>query len=302
MEIIYLDANDIKPLCTNLSLCLGYFDGLHLGHQKVIQEAVLDSIGPVGVVTFSQAPSFISKKHETEMVLMSNRMKARELEKIGVSYLIVLEANEKLIKMTVDQFIIKILSKLRPKCIYCGPDYRFGYLRMGDPTALKKYFKVKVVSEYRINDEKVSSSKIIKYLKNGDLEKTKEALGRNYHLEGTITSGKHLGTEIGFPTANFEFGVPYCLPKNGVYYTRITIDGIDYDSLTNIGTRPTVNKKDDIVLEVHILEFSGDLYGKTAELSFVKYIREEKKFTSLEELVVQINKDIKEVGALISQK
>ena len=301
MEIIHLDVNNVKPIAQRLTLCLGYFDGLHIGHQKVINEAIMDSFGPVAVVTFSHAPGFVSKKHKNEMILMGNEEKAKYLEKMGVSYLLVLDADEKLIKMSADQFIIKVLSKLRPVALYCGPDYRFGYLRLGDHTLLTKYFQTKVIKELRLGEEKISSTRIIRAMQAGDLEKANALLGRNYSIVGNVIEGKHLGTKLGFPTANIALDLPFALPKNGVYITKILIDGKVYLSITNIGFKPTVADSEEITIETHIPHYDGNpnMYGKRIELAFVKFLRDEKKFDSEEDLKKQLRSDTEQFDRMV---
>ena len=293
MEIIHLDINNVKPIANKLTLCLGYFDGVHIGHQKVINEALMDSFGPVGVVTFSHAPGFVSKKHKNEMILMGNEEKAKFLERMGVSYLLVLEADEKMIKMGADQFIIKVLSKLKPAALYCGPDYRFGYLRIGDHSLLKRYFKVKVIDELRIGNEKISSTQIIRAMQSGELEKANTLLGRNYTIAGEVIEGSRIGTKLGFPTANISIKLPFALPRNGVYITKFKIDNIDYFSITNVGIKPTFGDQNEISVETHIPHYKGDpnMYGKRVELAFIKFLRDEQKFQNEEELKKQLKLD-----------
>lgn len=302
MEIIHLDINNIKPIAPRLSLCLGYFDGLHLGHQKVIKEAVSQSIGPVAVVTFSHAPGFLSKKHKQEMVLMSNDTKAKLLEKIGVKFLLVIDADQKLIKMTADQFLIKVLTKLKPVALYCGPDYRFGYLRIGNVDLLKKYFKVNVVEELKIGEEKISSTKIIFHLRDGELAEANQLLGREYSIEGTVVPGQKIGRTLGFPTANIQLQIPFALPKNGVYITRLQIEKEVYFAITSVGTRPTFDNDGKILVEAHIPGFNGDLYGKKVELAFLVYLREEMKFENTEDLKAQLQKDLNQFNDFVLQK
>ena len=301
MEIIYLDVNNLKPVAPKLTLCLGYFDGVHIGHQKVISEAIMDSFGPVGVVTFSHAPGFVSKKHKNELILMGNEEKAQFLEKMGVSYLLVLEADEALIKMTADQFIIKVLSKLRPAALYCGPDYRFGYLRIGNPMLLGKYFRTKVIEELKIGDEKISSTRIIRAMQNGELERANTQLGRNYTIVGKVVEGTHIGRKIGFPTANMQVDLPYALPKRGVYITKFILNNKDYYSITNIGEKPTVSNAGVLTIETHIPHYSDDpnMYGKRVELSFIKFLRDEQKFDNEEELKRQLKLDIDQFDKLV---
>jgi len=299
MEIIHLNIEDVKLIAPRLTLCLGYFDGLHLGHQKVINEALMDSFGPVAVVTFSHAPGFVSKRHKNEMILMDNELKAKILEKMGVSYLLVLEADERLIKMNADQFIIKVLSKLKPVALYCGPDYRFGYLRMGDTSILKKYFKVKVIDELKIGEDKISSTRIIRALENGELEKANTQLGRNYAITGIVVKGKRIGTSLGFPTANISVSLPFALPKNGVYITKLINKYGEYFSITNIGNRPTFGDNNLSTIETHVPDFSADLYGEKVELAFVKFIRDEEKFNNPEDLKEQISRDLDTFNRLV---
>ena len=167
---------------------------------------------------------------------------------------------------------------------------------MGNVSILKKYFKVFTPNFYLVNNEKVSSTKIKEYIRNGEVEKANYMLDRHYFYKGTVIKGLQNGSKFLFPTINLSLLTNYVLLKNGVYQTQITIDGVIYDSITNIGVHPTIDKLSSPSIETFVLNFNKEVYEKNIKLEFIKFIREEKKFSSLEQLKQQILQDISNCG------
>src|SRR5574344_794150 len=291
MEVIHLDVDNVQPVCKNLGLCLGYFDGVHLGHQTIIRDAMINNPGPVGVLTFDKAPGVITKKHKTEMMLSSLDDKKRYLSSFAVDYLFILHFDDKLMKMMPDQFILKILNKLKPYRLYCGSDYRFGAFAAGNVNLLRKYFNVSVTPDIEDGDGRISSTRIIHLIQDGKVKEASLMLGRYYEITGTVVKGEEVGREIGFPTANLSLDTPYVIPKVGVYSSIVYINGIPHLSMTNVGTHPTINQLETPIIEIYILDYQDDLYGKTVYLSFIDYLRDEEKFASLDDLKEQLKKD-----------
>ncbi len=288
---IDLDYRNIKEESKPISLCLGYFDGLHLGHKRIINEAKKHSEYPVGVLTFNQPISNFIDNHKSKEVLTSLRDKQILLNNLGIDYLFNLHINNDFVSLDKEEFI-KILQKLNVKHIFVGNDYKFGKDASGDVDLLKKYFKVTSIDMVLHNGEKVSTQKIILDIKEGRISEANALLSRYYQVNGTVIEGHHVGQSIGFPTENIALSDNYVLPKFGVYKTIAFISGIPHLSITNVGVHPTVNKENKPIIEVHIPSYQSDDYGKSIDLQFVEFIRAETKFNSLDELKEQIRKDI----------
>ncbi|MDR1698066.1 MAG: riboflavin biosynthesis protein RibF [Erysipelotrichaceae bacterium] len=299
MEIIRLDLANIKPV-KKLTLCLGYFDGIHTGHQAVIKTALDNSLnGPVGVLTFSMAPGAVLKKYQREKVLTSIEDRARILEEIGVSYLFVLEFNEQISKLSADDFLLRIINKIRPQLIVCGEDYHFGVRGSGNWKTLKKYFNVMVTPIYPSSENKVSSTRIFNMIENGEVDLVKEYLGYRYTITGRVDKGDGIGSKELVPTANITLLHNYLLPKNGVYFVKIRIKNYPaLYGLANIGVIPTLKNLPEPRLEIYIDDFNDNIYGQMVMIEFRVFIREEMKFASVTELKKQIDKDIKLIEAL----
>lgn len=295
MEVIHL--NFTKELITPISVALGYFDGLHLGHQAVIKEAVdyaKTHQMRSAVMTFSPSPNFFLKKLDSDRLLTPYQEKVRLLTQLGVDELIILPFNEELANMKATDFIEKYLLNHGVAHVSTGFDFRFGQMGEGDATLLATYsnaFTLNVTSKCELEDEKIGATEIKRYLSEGNIEKVTQMLGRPYQLHGTVVTGQQRGREIGFPTANLKLSDAYVIPKKGVYAVMVEIEGKEYMGMSNIGHNPTFNFNDQICIETNILNFKEDIYGKEITLSFYHYLREEKKFSSIEELMNQLNHD-----------
>ena len=290
MKIIDIDAHKIELVENpNINLVLGYFDGIHIGHQEMISKAVNN--GDTGVMTFDISPGFSLGKSIKYSHITSLYDKANILEKLGVKYLYVLRTSKELLNFTKDEFIENILLKIKPKRIYIGEDYHFGKNAEGDHTDLEKYFNVNVHELVSKDGSKISSRTIKEYISNGEMEKCNELLGRPYQVTGLVVEGRHNGEKMGFPTANLELTYPYVLPKIGVYIGYVKLLGYKYKAIISMSTHPSIMELNDPILEVHLLSYKGDLYGKEIEVQFISYIRDIMKFNSLDELKEQLTKD-----------
>ena len=290
MKIIDIDVNDIKlEEYKNLHLCLGFFDGVHLGHQEIINEAL--NSGTTGVMTFDVPPNFALGKNIVNCCLTSLFDKANILEKMGVKYLFVLRMSKDLLDMPKEEFIEKILKVINPIAIYVGEDYRFGKEAKGTPNYLSNYFEVHVLPLKQFKNRKISSRYIKDMVSNGDMINIPGYLGRYYSLTGLVVEGKHNGNKIGFPTANLELDYPYVLPKIGVYMGYVNLLTSTYKAIICVSTHPTIMELNEPQIEVHLLYYKGDLYGREIEVEFVDFMREVQKFDSLEELKEQLNRD-----------
>ena len=290
MKIIEIDVNNlvIEPN-PGISLCLGYFDGVHRGHLDLISKAV--EAGEAAVMTFDISPSFTLKKKPNETFLTSLFDKANILKSLGVKYLYVLRMSEELLLYSADEFVENILKAIGPKKLFVGEDYRYGRYASGTPDDLKREFDTTVVPLKKIDGEKISSRVIRDYVSIGEMEKVENLLSRPYTIVGLVIEGKHNGEKIGFPTANLELDYPYVLPKIGVYMGFVKLMNSKYKALICVSTHPTIMELNAPLIEVHLISYKGDLYGREIEVQFVKYMRDIIRFDSIEELKEQIEKD-----------
>ena len=287
----------------DLIATIGNFDGLHLGHQHIIQNMQKDAESnnwkKLVIFTEPHAKEFFAESLGTEEEkpprILPWPEKVTKLKELDVEFSFFLNFNNQLRKMTPEDFIEKVLSRLSIKKIVIGDDFRFGANREGDFKFLNNWgiennILVEKTETFALYDERVSSTRIRSCLTDGDFDKAKELLGRPYTFTGKVVYGQQLGRQLGVPTANLW------LPKNklpiaGVYIVRVEFEGKNYGGIANMGTRPTVGGQNP-VLEIHLLEFSGNLYGKKISVEFLKKVRDEKKFDGLDQLKDQIFKDI----------
>lgn len=295
---------------TPTAIALGNFDGLHLGHNEVLQP-VLDVAKSTGliptVVSFDPHPQeFFTGKQKKLLTTVTE--KTQQLQKLGMEQLVLLPFNQELAELTPQEFVAEILVKqLQAQSISVGEDFCFGCNRTGNARMLQLLaasynIRVCVTSLKKCSPPlslRISSSLIRQALETGDLRQVKEMLGRPYTLTGTVISGQKLGREIGFPTANLEVSKEKFLPKTGVYSVRSQLGTKEYVGVMNLGCRPTVSG-DSTTVEVHLLDWVGDLYGKTLTVSLEKYLRPEQKFSSLEALKTQIAADCQTTRELFS--
>lgn len=292
MKTILIDLNNIQPFERKISLCLGNFDGVHRGHQKVILNALAKSDDEVAVLTFDAPLGNLIDGRKAKQVLTSLDDRFRLIQRLGASYLLILHLDKNLLEMAAEEFIERVLMKLNIAAIFVGEDFHFGRKQSGDVNLLKKYFIVHSLPLFKFEGEKISTSHIVSLLKEGNIVRTNELLGHNYQMSGIVSEGLHNGKTIGFPTANLKLSAPYVIPKFGVYKTICYLDGFPHLALTNIGLHPTIQQLDRPSIEVHILNYESEDYGKTMYLEFLDFVRPEKHFSSIGELRNQIAVDI----------
>ena len=284
----------------DLSLALGFFDGVHLGHKAVISKAVnfaKDNNLKSAVVTFKDSPVSVLKKISPKYLLTSKE-KFKAIENLGVDYLYVLDFTEDFAKITADEYLKNLVNNLHPKAITTGYNHYFGYNKTGGTDFLhlmqEKYgYKFNEVKSISVKSGVVSSSRIRSALQEARINDANLMLGYRFFIENEVIKGQQIGRTLGFKTANLLFPKNIIDIPNGVYAVEILIDDLKYMGIANYGTKPTVSKLDDKILEVHILDFDKDIYGKTVRVNFLNKIRDEQKFQSLVELRTQIEKDIK---------
>lgn len=301
MELIRFDLRR-KYHLGKLIATLGVFDGLHLAHQKLIQRAVVlahEQNAKSAVITFDPHPDYVLKKRQNEGYLTPLSEKKHFLEQMGVDFLILIPFNRILSNRSPSEFEDQYLKKFDLIKIVVGYDYRYGKFGQGTTAMLSKRFAVEVISEQVINHERFASDMIRQELLLGNLEKANNMLGRPYNISGIVDRGSQIGQKLGFRTANINVTEPYQSLKVGVYAVVVTIDGVKRLGVCNIGHNPTVKYLQEPRLEVHILDFDEDIYQKWIAVDFIAFIRDEKKFASLEELANQIREDVKTTRNLI---
>ncbi len=280
------------------SIALGFFDGVHIAHRKIISLAVdyakKNSLSPIAL-SFDASPMELLSDCKVKY-LTTNEEKKNIIESLGADTEF-LPLSRELLSMEAEAFVKEILvDKYNIKCAVCGYNYRFGRNGKGDTKLLqelgKQYgFEVTVCDCKTFLGESVSSSRIRELISKGNIESANELLGRNFSLSGMVCEGKHLGRKLGFPTANVFFNEHTVIPKNGVYKTLVTIENDSYTAITNTGINPTVGGEP-LRTETYIPNFNHDIYGKEIKIEFLRFIREERKFHSIEELKSQIKQDI----------
>ena len=287
----------------DLIATIGNFDGLHLGHQHIInnmdKDAQDNNWKKLVIFTEPHAKEFFAESLGTDEEkpprIFPWPEKVRKLRELGVEFSFFLNFNDQLRSMTPETFIDEVLSRLSIKKMVIGDDFRFGANRKGDFNFLKDWgnrnnVRIEKTETFTLNDERVSSSRIRNFLTSDDFESAKELLGRPYKFHGKVVYGQQLGRTLGVPTANLWLPRNK-LPISGVYIVNVEFEKRVYGGIANMGIRPTVGGQNP-VLEVHIFNFSGSLYGKKINVEFLKKIRDEKKFNGLDELKEQIFKDL----------
>ncbi|MCL1949921.1 MAG: riboflavin biosynthesis protein RibF [Turicibacter sp.] len=295
MEIIELNRGTGKN--PGLAVALGYFDGLHLGHQALVSDVVeyAKNNGLISaVMTFSVNPKVYLKRQPDVGLLTPMKEKLAILRRLGVDRLMVLPFDMDMAQMLPEDFIQDYLVKQQVRYVATGPDYCFGNRGAGKVGLLKQYeelFLLNVTPKMKLQDEKIGTTEIKSYLEAGEVEAASNMLGRPYALTGTVIKGNQKGRTIGFPTANIQVDDTYVLPKSGVYAVETHIGSHRYLGMCNIGHNPTFNFTGRLSVEVNLFDFDEDIYGKTLRLEFKKYLRSERKFSSIEDLTQQLRRD-----------
>ena len=284
---------------------IGFFDGVHLGHNYLLEqlksEAQQRGMQSV-VVTFANHPRLFFDPNCALKQLTLSDEKVDLLKQKGVDEVVMLQFDEHLSKLTSREFMQLLVDKHGVKLLLMGYDHRFGsdrgisfdaYIEYGRQLGLE----VKRCDGFCESEVMVSSSKVRRALDLWDIPLANKLLGYKYFLKGGVVEGQKIGRQIGFPTANLEVDPLKLIPSDGVYVVDVEVEGVEYRGVLNIGTRPTVSG-DQRTVEVHIIGFTGNLYGKEVELRFLKFLRHEQRFSSLEDLREQIRKDFNQANIL----
>ncbi len=280
------------------AIALGFFDGVHIAHRKIISLAVdyakKNNLSPIALSFDASPMEFLSP--DKVKYLTTNQEKNDIIKSLGADTEF-LPLSKKLLSMEAEAFVRDILvGEYNVKYAVCGYNYRFGKGGKGDTVLLEKLgnqygFEVTVCDCENLLGESVSSSRIRELISAGEIETAGKLLGRNFSLSGTVCEGKHLGRKLGFPTANVFFDERRVIPKNGVYKTLVTVGVDNYTAITNTGINPTVGGEA-LRTETYIPDFNENIYGKEIKIEFLSFIREERKFGTIDELKSQIQQDV----------
>jgi riboflavin kinase / FMN adenylyltransferase len=300
MKIIHA-ANELKAEGKKVCLAIGFFDGVHLGHQQIIRQTISDARqhdAIAVVLTFDRHPNSIVAPDRVPPLIYSLPQKLRAIESLGADVLLLIQFDKKFSEQTGEEFIRSLardFGKVHSVCV--GAEFVFGHKRSGDVTLLKKLggeigFQVHGLSAVSLDGQVVSSTWIRERVRAGDFDVASQILGRTYAISGKVVKGERLGRKLGFPTANLEV-TGQLLPSNGVYSGCTKLKGQFYRVALNLGLRPTLAlAKPEWRVEAHLLDFSGDLYGAELEVEIGEKLRDERKFASSTELREQINRDV----------
>ena len=296
---IYKNANLNKKYHKGV-IAIGNFDGIHLGHQKVINEARKKAKSkklPFGIITFEPVPVMYFNSKIKNHRINSLEQKKIQLKKLKLDFLIIIKFNKIFSSLTAEKFIKEIIyNKTKCSFLYVSKNFKFGYKRRGNIQTLKKYeklynFKSLITRPYKKNKKIISSTLIRKKIINGKIREANTLLNREWNIKGKVIKGRQLGRKIGFPTCNLQLN-DYIVPRNGVYAVKVKGSNFNKKGIANVGFRPTFNGKK-LLLETNIFGIDKNLYNKEIDISFKKFIRREKKFKDLEHLKKQIKIDIK---------
>ena len=280
-------------------LALGNFDGMHRGHLKIIERVRrgADERGSTAVaMTFDPHPSKIVRPDKAPPLLMTHQQKLEALARGGMHGVSIIRFTPELARWDPETFVRSVLVEwLHVAEVWVGANFLFGHDRSGNFSLLRSLgarygFRAEKIDPVRYKDFVVSSTRVRRLVSEGRVDEAGALLGHHYAVDGSVVQGKKRGRELGFPTANV-CAENELVPPAGVYATTVTVDGIAYPSVTNIGTRPTFESGQDNIVEAHILEFDRDLYGSKLRIGFVQRLRDEKKFDSVDALKTQIEAD-----------
>ena len=299
---IYKNPNLNLKHCNGV-IAIGNFDGLHLGHQKVINEGKRKAKKnklPFGVMTFEPVPVMFFNKKIKNHRINSLEQKKIHLKKFKLDFLIIIKFNKKFSSQSPEQFIKKIIfKKTKCKYLYVSKNFKFGFKRQGNISTLKKFekkynFKNIVTQPFKKNNKTISSTFIRKKIRLGKIEEVNRLLGRSWCVIGKVIKGQRRGRKIGFPTCNLKLN-DYVVPKLGVYAVKVKSNNFYKNGIANVGYRPTFNGQK-LLLETNIFGINKNLYNKVIGINFKKFIRPEKKFRNLKYLKKQIKIDIKQAS------
>jgi riboflavin kinase / FMN adenylyltransferase len=296
-------VEDVQQAGRKVCLGIGFFDGVHLGHQQIIRQTITDARKHEAialVITFDRHPNTVVAPHRVPSLIYSLPQKLRAIESLGVDTLLLIPFNKAFSEQTGEAFVRGLASDLgRVQSMCVGANFVFGHKRGGNVELLRKLgaelkFTVHGMAALSLDGRAVSSTRIREAIRAGELDGVSQMLGRAYSLAGPVVRGDGVGHKLGFPTANLD-ATGLALPPHGVYAVHADAGGKTYRAVLNIGLRPTLqNPQPQLRVEAHLIDFAGELYGREVEVTFVDRLRPETRFPSLAELRAQIARDILE--------
>ncbi len=291
-------------------IALGFFDGVHIGHKalldKVNKRAGQYDLIP-SVINFDIHPDSLVFNSEIDLIYDCDKRMEIISKEFGIKDIIMIRFDRALMETSWDIFLKDLIKKNDIRRIVIGYDFKLGYKGLGTPDRIESFCKENEIGFDKIpavekDGEIVSSSLIRNYIKAGEMEKAETMLGRPFSISGRINHGRNIGSKIGYPTINLKMPDGIAVPSFGVYATKTLVKNKNFQSITNIGIRPTFYTESDICVESNIFEFSGDLYGENCDVFFYKKIRDEQKYSSTEKLSAQISDDIIKVKYFFAKK
>jgi riboflavin kinase / FMN adenylyltransferase len=311
METIYLTyPHQLKrEEVPNTVAAIGFFDGLHKGHQTVIKFAVSkakENGMASAVITFYPHPSVVLKNNHDVKYITPLHEKEEILEGLGVDKLYIITFNKELSAQSPQDFIDHFIIGLNIKHVVAGFDFTYGHKGQGNMEVIEEHsrgaFSHTMIDKVTLHNEKISSTKIRGLLDSGDVEQANVLLGRALTTSGTVIKGDQRGRDLGFPTANIMYHEEAHLPKPGIYAVRLRVDGKSLDGMASLGTNPTFTEdRIDLSLEVYIFDFNQDIYGKEVVVEWYKFIRDEEKFDSVEALIERMQEDEKQIRSFLAK-
>ncbi len=298
MKIITLDYPITAPITNEkVVLTLGFFDGVHIGHQKLIKDAKLIAEKknlPLMVMTFDKHPKEIYKNDHKFVYLETEREKEHKMKKLGVDYLVIIKFTKEFSQLSPQDFVDQVVMKLKADTVVVGFDYTYGPKDIANvenfPKFAKDRFKIVVEPKQAIDKIKVGSTFIRKVIQRGNVELAAALLGQPYETSGIIVHGFR-SHKIGFPTANLEIEGSKVLPAEGVYATRAKINGKWHDAMTSVGYNETFKTNHGLTIETNIFDFDEEAYGKQLTLAWYKFMRKNEKFSGIEDLSRHLDQD-----------
>jgi riboflavin kinase/FMN adenylyltransferase len=300
-------ATELNAGSRKVCLAIGFFDGVHLGHQQIIRQTMTDARqhGALAlVITFDQHPNSVVAPARVPPLIYSLPQKLRAIESLGPEALLLIHFDKAFSQKSGEAFIRELAAAWRGiQSICVGANFVFGHKRGGNVELLKQLgtelkFVVHGMSAVSLDRKPVSSTRIREAIRAGELDLASQMLGRAYSIAAPVVEGDKLGRQLGFPTANLN-ATGLALPPSGVYTAHVLVRGKTHQAVLNIGTRPTLeNPNPTVRVEAHLLDFTGELYGEELEIVFAEKLRDERKFPSLDELKAQIARDIDQARAI----
>lgn len=297
MKVYHIGIDQAEELTENITACIGYFDGLHLGHQKLIEavkKRAEETKTVPSLITFEPDPWKVIKKieHIPHITPMKKRMEIAE--QLGIQNWIVLNFTKEMADLSIQDFHQYVLGKLNLHTLVCGYDFHYAIKGSGSVETLKAQtkFQVQVIDEVESEHQKISSTRIEHLILNGEMEKATKIMGRAYEINGHVIEGNHIGRTVGFPTANLCMDDHYLIPKQGVYVGEVFCRGKWYPAFMNVGHNPSFNYQEQTSLEAHIFDFHEMIYQESVIFRFLSFIREECKFPGKEAFMKQLHSDM----------